>query len=140
VQHSEPVVVRHDAAADDVPDLDAFDNVVISPGPGHPGNERDFGLSTRVLAEAAVPVLGVCLGHQGIGLLGGARVSRAPAARHGHLAAVRHDGLELFSGIPQGFAAVRYHSLCVWEPLPDELTATAWSDDGVLMGLRHRTR
>jgi len=139
VQRSEPVVVRHDDVAG-VADLDAFDNVVISPGPGHPGNERDFGLSARVLAEATVPVLGVCLGHQGIGVLGGARVSRAPAARHGHLAAVRHDGLELFSGIPQGFAAVRYHSLCVWEPLPDELTATAWSDDGVLMGLCHRTR
>jgi para-aminobenzoate synthetase len=140
VQRKEPVVVRHDAVEDGAPDLGSFDSVVISPGPGHPGNERDFGLSARVLAEATVPVLGVCLGHQGVGLLAGARVERAPAARHGHLARIRHDGLELFSGVPQGFTAVRYHSLCVWEPLPDELTATAWSDDGVLMGLRHRSR
>lgn len=140
VQGTDPVVVRIDAPDGAALDVDAFDNVVISPGPGHPGNERDFGLSARVLAEARVPVLGVCLGHQGIGLLGGAKVTRSPAARHGHVSTIRHEGTGLFSGIPQGFNAVRYHSLCVWEPLPVELIATAWSDDGVLMGLRHRTR
>src|SRR6185437_2397459 len=92
------------------------------------------------LAEATVPVLGVCLGHQGIGLLEGAVVEPAPQARHGHLARVRHDGEGLFEGIPQEFTAVRYHSLRVREPLPPSLAATAWAEDGVLMGLRHRER
>ena len=137
VQGTEPEVVRHDAAD---PGLDRFDNVVISPGPGHPGNDRDFGLSARVLAEATVPVLGVCLGHQGIGLLAGAAVGPAPQARHGHLARVRHDGRDLFAGIPQDFTAVRYHSLAILEPLPPTLEATALADDGVLMGVRHRER
>ncbi|WP_030437587.1 aminodeoxychorismate synthase component I [Actinoplanes subtropicus] len=137
VQGTEPVVVRNDEEA---PDLSRFDNVVISPGPGHPAKERDFGLSARVLAEASVPVLGVCLGHQGIGVLEGATVEQAPQARHGHLARVRHDGRGLFAGIPQEFTAVRYHSLRVREPLPASLAATAWAEDGVLMGLRHRER
>jgi para-aminobenzoate synthetase len=140
VQGAEPEVVRHDVTGDAAPDPNSFDSVVISPGPGHPGNDRDFGLSARVLAEATVPVLGVCLGHQGIGLLEGATVAPAPAARHGHLARVRHDGRDLFDGIPQDFTAVRYHSLCIREPLPPALEATAWSDDGVLMGVRHRSR
>jgi para-aminobenzoate synthetase len=139
VQGAEPVVLRNDAPETDL-DLDAFDNIVISPGPGHPGNSRDFGISRRVLAEATVPVLGVCLGHQGIGLMERAEVGPAPAARHGHLAAIRHDDPELFDGIPQDFIAVRYHSLCVREPLPETLHAIAWADDGVLMGLRHRDR
>jgi len=137
VQGTEPVVVRNDEEA---PDLSRFDNIVISPGPGHPANGRDFGLSARVLAEATVPVLGVCLGHQGIGLLEGAVVEPAPQARHGHLARVRHDGRGLFEGLPQEFTAVRYHSLRVREPLPPSLEATAWAEDGVLMGLRHRER
>jgi para-aminobenzoate synthetase len=140
VQGTEPVVVRHDAPEGGALDLDDFDNVVISPGPGHPRNDRDFGFSARVLAEATVPVLGVCLGHQGIGLLAGAEVVPAPQPRHGHLTQVRHHGAGLFDGIPQDFTAVRYHSWCVPEPLPSGLEAIAWAEDGVLMGLRHRSR
>jgi para-aminobenzoate synthetase len=140
VQGTEPVVVRHDAPEAGALDLNDFDNVVISPGPGHPGNDHDFGFSARVLAEATVPVLGVCLGHQGIGLLAGAEVVPAPQPRHGHLSRIRHDGLDLFAGIPQDFTAVRYHSLCVPEPLPADLEAIAWAEDGVLMGVRHRSR
>ncbi|MFD9319752.1 chorismate-binding protein [Streptomyces sp. NPDC060053] len=140
VNGEEPVVILNDAAADAVPDIAAFDNVVVSPGPGHPSKKRDFGISARVLAESPVPVLGVCLGHQGIAHGEGGRVAPAPEPRHGHLSAVRHDGRDLFQGLPQNFTAVRYHSLSVREPLPDSLEATAWAEDGVLMGLRHRER
>ncbi|MFF0158892.1 aminodeoxychorismate synthase component I [Streptomyces sp. NPDC005263] len=140
VNGEEPVVILNDAPADAVPDLAEFDNVVVSPGPGHPAKARDFGISARVLAGSPVPVLGVCLGHQGIALGASGRVEPAPEPRHGHLTTVRHDGLDLFQGVPQAFTAVRYHSLAVREPLPLALQATAWAEDGVLMGLRHRTR
>ncbi|MEU0070875.1 aminodeoxychorismate synthase component I [Streptomyces sp. NPDC006332] len=140
VNGEEPVVILNDAPADAVPDLAGFDNVVVSPGPGHPAKARDFGISARVLAGSPIPVLGVCLGHQGIALEASGRVEPAPEPRHGHLTTVRHDGLDLFQGVPQAFTAVRYHSLAVREPLPLTLQATAWAEDGVLMGLRHRTR
>jgi para-aminobenzoate synthetase len=120
--------------------FDEVDNVVISPGPGRPGRARDLAGSNRFLDQDVLPVLGVCLGHQGLGFQAGAHVASAPQARHGHPAVVTHDGRDLFEGIPQGFTAVRYHSLCVREPLPAELEATAWAEDGVLMGLRHRSR
>lgn len=140
VQGTEPIVMRNDAPEGADLDLRAFDNIVISPGPGHPGNNRDFGLSRRILAEATIPVLGVCLGHQGIGFAESAEVGPAAVPRHGHLSTIRHDGRDLFDWIPQGFTAVRYHSLRIKEPLPPTLEATAWSEDGVLMGVRHRTR
>ncbi|MFC4499676.1 MULTISPECIES: aminodeoxychorismate synthase component I [Streptomyces] len=141
VNGEEPVVITNDVSADRLPDLAGFDNVVVSPGPGHPGNARDFGISARAIAEATVPVLGVCLGHQGIALgERGGRVVPAPEPRHGHLTSVRHDGRDLFQGLPQQFTAVRYHSLAVHEPLPSTLEATAWAEDGVLMGIRHRER
>src|SRR6185503_402055 len=92
------------------------------------------------IAEAGVPLLGVCLGHQGIGWLHGARVAHAPAPMHGRLSAVLHDDSPLFAGIPREFQAVRYHSLCVEQPLPDALEPIAWTSDGVLMALAHRTR
>ena len=140
VQGAEPTVVRNDEVTGDDLDLEAFDNVVISPGPGDPRNRRDFGVAGRILAEATIPVLGVCLGHQGIAVADGAELGPAPVARHGHLAQIRHDGRGLFRSVPQSFTAVRYHSLSVREPLPPSLQATAWSDDGVLMGVRHRDR
>jgi para-aminobenzoate synthetase len=140
VQGTEPIVMRNDAPEGADLDLRAFDNVVISPGPGHPCNSSDFGFSRRIVAESGIPVLGVCLGHQGIGLEESAAVVPAPVPRHGHLTTIRHDGQDLFAGIPQDFTAVRYHSFCLQEPLPPTLEATAWSEDGVLMGVRHRRR
>ncbi|MGW6640916.1 aminodeoxychorismate synthase component I [Streptomyces iakyrus] len=140
VNGEEPVVVRNDAPVDGLPDLRAFDNLVVSPGPGHPGEARDFGIGSRLLATSPVPVLGVCLGHQGIALGEAGLVGPAPEPRHGHLSTIRHDGRDLFHGLPQHFTAVRYHSLAVREPLPEPLEATAWAEDGVLMGLRHRSR
>ncbi|MBM7773150.1 para-aminobenzoate synthetase [Actinokineospora baliensis] len=134
----EPVVRRNDDLAG--VDFTDFDNIVISPGPGHAGRDRDFGGSARVLAETRLPVLGVCLGHQGIAVLEGAVVDLAPRARHGFVSQVEHDGKGIFAGLPQGFDVVRYHSLAVAEPLPPTLEVTARAEDGVVMGLRHRHR
>lgn len=140
VNGEEPVVVHNDAAAVSALDLTYFDNVVVSPGPGHPANEADFGISADVIAKTEIPLLGVCLGHQGIVTSEGGEVGAAPAARHGHLAEVHHDGEGLFRDLPAQFTAVRYHSLSVREPLPETLLATAWADDGVVMGIKHRDR
>ncbi|MBF6471740.1 MULTISPECIES: aminodeoxychorismate synthase component I [Nocardia] len=137
----EPTVVRNDEART-VADLDPwrFDNIVVSPGPGRPNVARDVGISAAVIRECDLPLLGVCLGHQGIVVAAGGVVAEAPAARHGYLDRIEHDERDLFAGIPQGFTAVRYHSLCAQRPLPDELEITAQSGDGVIMGVRHRTR
>lgn len=137
VNGTEPVVLRNDDPSLDSLGLDDFDGAVISPGPGHPASERDFGHSRTVLGRPDLPVLGVCLGHQGIGLVSGGHVLGAPKPRHGHLTKVAHTGEGVFAGLPQGFTAVRYHSLCVVEPLPAELVAVAWAEDDVIMGLRH---
>ncbi|WP_305787053.1 aminodeoxychorismate synthase component I [Symbioplanes lichenis] len=139
VNGTEPVVVRNDDPGWHDGLLDGFDNVVISPGPGRPGRRRDFGLSREIILGGRLPTLGVCLGHQGIAELLGGVVDLAPEPRHGRRSPVRHDGRELFAGIPSPFEAVRYHSLAVSE-LPAELIPVAWADDGVLMGVRHRDR
>lgn len=140
VNGEEPIVVRNDGATwSELANLD-FDNIVISPGPGSPERPSDFGVCADAINEADVPLLGVCLGHQGLAYLCGAAVVHAPEVMHGRLSEVYHDDSELFAGIPQGFQAVRYHSLCVGLPLPDDLEVTAWTADGVIMGLRHRRR
>ncbi|QCQ91125.1 aminodeoxychorismate synthase component I [Rhodococcus sp. SGAir0479] len=131
-----PVVVHNDADWGGVP-LDEFDNIVISPGPGRPDRKRDFGISARALANPELPVLGVCLGHQGLCHLFGSAVELAPVPMHGRLSAIRHRGEGIFSGIPSPFQGVRYHSLIVGD-LPPELEPWAWTDDDLLMAARHR--
>ncbi|MBU7600373.1 aminodeoxychorismate synthase component I [Streptomyces sp. P38-E01] len=138
VNGREPEVIANDDPAWRPGLLDSFDNVVLSPGPGTPHRPADFGLCAEIAGEGRLPVLGVCLGHQGIALAHGARVDRAPEPRHGRTSAVRHDGTGLFEGLPQPLEVVRYHSLAVTD-LPPDLEGTAFSPDGVLMALRHRT-
>jgi para-aminobenzoate synthetase len=140
VNGEEPVVVRNDAASWEELERFGCDSVVISPGPGRPERVEDFGVCAEAIRRCDVPLLGVCIGHQGIGALHGAAVVHAPEPMHGRLSAVLHDDAPLFAGIPREFAAVRYHSLCVEQPLPDELRGTAWTSDGVLMALEHRAR
>jgi para-aminobenzoate synthetase len=133
-----PTVLRNDAPELAGLDDEAFDAIVVSPGPGRPDRAGDVGHCLAALRRTRLPVLGVCLGHQALGLLDGARVTLAPTPRHGFRDRIRHNGDALFAGVPQGFAAVRYHSLCLRSPLPAPLLATAWGDDGVVMALRHR--
>ncbi|MER8092852.1 aminodeoxychorismate synthase component I [Streptomyces goshikiensis] len=135
----EPEVVSNDDPLWTPRLLAEFDNVVVSPGPGTPARDADLGISREVIEHGGLPLLGICLGHQAIGLLHGARVGRAPKPMHGRISPVLHDGEGLFRGIPSPMEVVRYHSLAVSD-LPAELEATAWTPDGVLMGLRHRDR
>ncbi|HEX2160788.1 MAG TPA: aminodeoxychorismate synthase component I [Thermoleophilaceae bacterium] len=135
-----PEVVCNDAADWEELARRDFDNVVISPGPGRADDPADFGVCGEAVRRAEVPLLGVCLGHQGICSALGGRVEHAPEAVHGRAGAVIHDGSALFVGIPREFQAVRYHSLCAGWALPDELEPTAWASDGVLMAVAHRTR
>jgi para-aminobenzoate synthetase len=136
----EPVVVRNDGATWEDLSRWEVDNIVISPGPGRPDHEKDFGVCADAILKAQVPLLGVCLGHQGLGWIAGAQVVHAPEVMHGRLSAVIHEETPLFAGIPREFQAVRYHSLCVSQPLPDDLEPIAWTSDGVLMAVAHRRR
>ena len=135
---ADPIVCRHDAVTLDEAVKLAPDAVLVSPGPGRPENA---GVSVEMIRWAAgrIPVLGVCLGHQCIGAAWGARVERAPQVMHGKTPQIHHDGTGLFSGLSSPLEATRYHSLIVEESsLPDELEVVATSDDGLVMGLRHR--
>jgi len=113
------------------------DRIVISPGPGIPGKA---GISEDVVRRfhGQVPILGVCLGHQAIGEVFGGRIAPAPTLMHGKVSRIRHDDGTVFRGLPQDFLATRYHSLVVTD-IPDCLEISATSDDGVVMGLRHRS-
>jgi para-aminobenzoate synthetase len=139
VNGEEPIVVRNDELSWEELAATAVDNIVISPGPGRPEHERDVGVSLDALQRATVPVLGVCLGHQALAHSSGGAIDHAPEVMHGRLSEIHHDGRGVFAGIPQGFAAVRYHSLAVGA-VPDALRVTAWTPDHVVMGLEHRER
>ena len=137
---AEVLVRRNDAISlEQTRDIDP-DAVVISPGPGNPTNRRDFGVNAEILREVspAVPTLGVCLGHQGIGAVFGGRIVHAGRLVHGKTSQVRHDGQGIYAGLPNPFAAARYHSLAVDAgSLPPELLVTATAEDGEVMGVRH---
>lgn len=112
--------------------------IVISPGPGTP---LDAGISNEVIRRFGehIPILGVCLGHQCIGHSFGATVSHAGEIKHGKSSVIHHNGKELFNGLPNPFPAIRYHSLAVRrDGLPDCLEVTAWTENDLIMGLRHR--
>ena len=140
VNGEEPLVVRNDEASWAELSRLGCDNVVLSPGPGRPEREDDFGVCAEAIRSSPAPLLGVCIGHQGLGLAAGAAVVPAPEPVHGRLSAILHDDSPLFAGIPREFQAVRYHSLCVEQPLPPELRGIAWTSDGVLMAVEHRHR
>lgn len=136
----EPLVVYNDQMVVEEIRTLPIDSVVISPGPGRPGRSRDFGVCGEVLRHLHLPQLGICLGHQGLGHTFGARIGMAPVPVHGEVAHIEHCDRLLFAGIPQDFAAVRYHSLVVHAPLPACLRAIAWTPEGLLMAMAHRDR
>ncbi len=131
-------VMRNDAVTlDDVAKL-APDKIVVSPGPCTP---NEAGISVSLIREFAgrIPILGVCLGHQAIGQAFGAKVGHARTLMHGKVSAIHHRGGGVFRDLPDGFTATRYHSLAIErESLPDCLEITAETDDGEIMGVRHR--
>ncbi|ODS97027.1 MAG: anthranilate/aminodeoxychorismate synthase component II [Lautropia sp. SCN 69-89] len=130
--------VRNDAITLDEVVALAPARIVISPGPCTPA---EAGISLPLIERFAgrIPILGVCLGHQAIGAAFGGRVVRAKQVMHGKTSPIRHDGAGVFRGLPDPFTAIRYHSLAVErESLPGCLEVTAWTDDGEIMGLRHR--
>jgi len=132
-------VIRNDAASVDELMARGPHAVVISPGPGIP---EDSGVTMGMVRAARdLPLLGICLGHQAIAAVRGGRVVRAPEPVHGKTSEVRHNGEGLFEGLSDGFEATRYHSLIVdRDSLPADFEVTAWTDDGIIMGLRDRNR
>lgn len=133
-----PVVRRNDEITlDEIGEMRPA-HIVISPGPGRP---EEAGISVELIRRfgPTTPVLGVCLGHQGIGIAFGGQVIRASQLMHGKTSSVQHDGRGVFRGLQQPFVAGRYHSLVVAEPLPESLEMAARTEDGTIMGVRHRT-
>ncbi|HLY10065.1 MAG TPA: aminodeoxychorismate/anthranilate synthase component II [Planctomycetota bacterium] len=137
---AEVETVRNDALTVEEVESRSPERIVISPGPCTP---RESGVSNRVIRRLSerIPILGVCLGHQCIAHAFGARIIRARRPMHGKTSEIRHDGSRLYEGLPNPFSAMRYHSLIIDEStLPEDFVVTARSEDGDVMGLRHRTR
>ena len=140
-EHAETEVLRNTAALEDVRAVDP-DAIVISPGPGHPKNDRDVGVTADVLTELSpeIPTLGVCLGLEAAVYEYGGTVGRAPEPIHGKAFPIDHDGEGVFAGLDQGFQGGRYHSLVATD-VPDEFAVTATTEVGgerLVMGIRHR--
>ncbi len=137
-----PIVFRNDEITLAEAEKLNPDRIIISPGPGHPANPRSFGNCTPIIREMGrqIPILGVCLGHQGIVHVYGGKISRAPLLVHGKTSQIQHDGRSLYKGLPNPIVATRYHSLAApADGLPEALQVTASSvGDGVVMGVRHR--
>ena len=140
VSGEEPTVVRNDIVSWKALSRWDFDAIVLSPGPGRPERWHDFGVCADILRFSEIPVLGVCLGHQGIGHMLNGAVRSAPVVMHGRRSAVKHLDSGLFEGIPQDFSVVRYHSLTVGNDLGPEGRVTAWTEDGIVMGIEHLHR
>ena len=135
----EPIVVRNDAITIDEARALSPDGVLLSPGPGRP---EDAGMLCAAITAFAgvVPVLGVCLGHQAIGQVYGGNVVGAPYLVHGKTSPISHNNEGVFVGLPNPLAATRYHSLIIErETLPEVLSITATTDDGMIMGVRHKS-
>jgi len=135
---AEVIVFRNDKIT--IPEIERLnpEKIVISPGPCTP---KEAGISVEVIKHFAgkIPIFGVCLGHQSIGVAFGGRIVRAKNLMHGKTSLIFHDGKTIFEGIPNPFEATRYHSLVIEkESLPEELVITAWTEDGEIMGVRHK--
>jgi anthranilate synthase component 2 len=135
---AEVMVKRNDAITVDEAIALQPQGIIISPGPGVPS---ESGITVPIVTASPLPLLGVCLGHQAIGEAFGGKVVRAPEPMHGKVSPIHHDGTGVFAGLGQPFNATRYHSLIVERAsLPNVLRVTAWTDDGLIMGVEHHER
>lgn len=133
-----PIVKRNDEIS--APDIERMmpDKILISPGPGRPENSKISLESIKVFSKK-IPILGVCLGHQAVGLAFGAKIVNAPILMHGKTSKIKHNGKGIYRDVKQNFTATRYHSLIIEkESLPDCLTITAETEDGLIMGIKHK--
>ncbi|WP_373480400.1 aminodeoxychorismate synthase [Geminocystis sp.] len=138
VNQKEPIVITNNQLSwQEIKELN-FDNIIISPGPGNPENIKDFGVCGEVLLKANIPILGVCLGHQGLGYFYGAKIRRSPEPFHGRISKIYHHQHSIFKGIPSPFSVMRYHSLIIDYPLPNDLEVIAKTEDNLVMGIKHK--
>ena len=136
----EPIVIKNDEMTyDEILNLD-FDNVIISPGPGSPDKEKDFGVCKDIIEKLDKPILGICLGHQGIYYYHGGKVVRAEEPMHGRQSSVNHNGKGLFKGIKNNFIVTRYHSLTCQDQELDDIEIDARTPEGIVMGISHKTK
>lgn len=136
----EPIVIKNDEMTyDEILNLD-FDNVIISPGPGSPDKEKDFGVCKDIIEKLDKPILGICLGHQGIYYYHGGKVVRAEEPMHGRQSSVNHNGKGLFKGIKNNFVVTRYHSLTCEDKELDDIEIDARTPEGIVMGICHKTK
>jgi anthranilate synthase/aminodeoxychorismate synthase-like glutamine amidotransferase len=135
----ELIVKRNDKVTEEEIESISPDKILLSPGPGRP-EDSNMTLTSINKFGKKIPVLGVCLGHQAVGYCFGANVVKAPQLMHGKTSVINHDEKTIFRNVPQRFIATRYHSLIIEkESLPDELEITSLTDDGIIMGVRHKT-
>lgn len=136
----EPIVIKNDEMTyDEILNLD-FDNVIISPGPGSPDKEKDFGICKDIIEKLNKPILGICLGHQGIYYCHGGEVVRAEEPMHGRQSSVNHNGKGLFKGIKNNFTVTRYHSLTCEDKELNDIEIDARTPEGIVMGISHKTK
>lgn len=143
INQETPIVITNDQLSwEELTSLN-FDNIIISPGPGNPQKEEDFGICKRVLLELDIPLLGICLGHQGLAYYYGGKIINAPEPYHGRISEIYHQGDTIFRGIPSPFKAVRYHSLIVDNnpsEFPEDLEIIATTLDGLIMAIKHKEK
>ena len=136
----EPIVIKNDEMTyDEILNLN-FDNVIISPGPGSPDKKKDFGICKDIIEKLNKPILGICLGHQGIYYCHGGEVVRAEEPMHGRQSSVNHNGKGLFKGIKNNFTVTRYHSLTCQDQELDDIEINARTPEGIVMGISHKTK
>jgi para-aminobenzoate synthetase len=132
----EPRVVLNTIEYDSIA-LKNYDCVIVSPGPGSPSCPSDIGISAKIIREASIPLLGVCLGHQAIGYINGMEIVHAPEPVHGRMSRIKNTGIGLFKNLPPEIFVVRYHSLII-KTLKGPFQQTAWGEDGMIQAIQHK--
>ncbi len=138
INSEKPIVITNDQLSWSQIQQGNFDNIIISPGPGNPQNNRDFGVCQQVLLNSQIPVLGICLGHQGLGYYYGNQVVKADEPYHGRISHIYHQNDDLFASIPSPFKVVRYHSLLIKQPVCKPIKVIATTEDNLVMAIKHQ--